>query len=189
MPQRSWSGFPRCSAKKPQSRVGKAALLWAFEVWRHDSLGPAVLESADLHVPAVRLGSGEKGRFSQTWTEAGRSRCYLAEAHTRCVDCEPRRGSSCRSGRLASASNALQEWVRFLSDAGVVDGLLVTPTNAPEGPIWGSELPYRLRGTKDRLWTKLVDNCGFTSGTTRTQNTGGAAMPSSCRADGRSRAV
>lgn len=145
----------------------KAALLWAFDVWRHDSPGARrALESAGLHVP-VRSGwvPAVKAAFSQTWSETGRDLdAYFAEARTRCADCEAAAGALLVDTDVWPAPVAAkkQEWFRFLSDAGVVDGLVVTHANAPEGPIWGGYWEFSLCGTKapalDTVWW---NNCGF----------------------------
>lgn len=160
--------LPTLFSDKPAAARRKAALLWAFEVWRHDSPGARrVLESADLHVPA-RSGwvPAKKAAFSQTWTEAGRDLdAYLAEARTRCADCEVAVEALLvdLDAWPAQVANR-QEWVRFLSDAGVVDGLVATPANAPEGPIWGSHLQFSLCGAKDPALDDVWwNNCGFTS--------------------------
>jgi len=145
----------------------EAALLWAFEVWRHDAAGAArVLRAADVHVP-TRQGwiSAAAASFSQTWTETGVDlNLYLAEAGAACPD-------------STAAGNALlvdisawpgdvglrkEEWTRFLIAAGVSDGLIPVPANIPEGPFTGSTWGYYFRTRKypdlDQTWFL---NAGF----------------------------
>jgi hypothetical protein len=160
--------LPALFGDKPAVARRAVALLWAFDVWRHDSIGARrVLESAELHVLA-RSGwiPAKKAAFSQTWTEVGRDLdAYLAEARIRCADCD-----TAASALLADMDDwpvpvaNRHEWVRFLSDAGVVDGLAVIPAIIPEGPFWGSNLQAILRGTKDpALDAVWWDSCQFTS--------------------------
>ncbi|HFQ9477301.1 TPA: DUF3883 domain-containing protein [Pseudomonas aeruginosa] len=160
--------LPTLFGNKPAGARREAALLWAFEVWRHD--GPAArraLEKADLHVP-TRSGwmPARKASFSQAWTEAGHDLdSYLAEARSHCEDCE--------SAALALLVDVAawpktigdrQEWLRFLKDAGVVDGLIAIPVAMSEKPIWGSHVQFALCGTKDPAMDLVWwSNCGFSS--------------------------
>lgn len=145
----------------------EAALLWAFEVWRHDAAGAArVLRAADVHVltqqgwiPAVAAS------FSQTWTEAGADlNIYLAEAGATC----PESAIAAKallvdiSAWPSDAKELKQEWIRFLIAAGVSDGLIPVPAKVPEGPFGGSTWTYNFRSAKypdlDKTW---FSNAGF----------------------------
>ena len=145
----------------------EAALLWAFEVWRHDAVGAArVLRAADVHV-LTRQGwiSAAAASFSQTWTEAGADlNLYLAEAGATCAE-----SAAAAKAQLVDisawpgdAKGLKQEWIRFLIAAGVSDGLIPVPAKVPEGPSDGSTWAYCFRAGKypdlDKTWFL---NAGF----------------------------
>lgn len=128
----------------------EAALLWAFDVWRHDDKAvKRVLKAADIHVP-TRQGwiSASAASFSSTWTDAGFDlNLYLAEAETIC-------GESALAAKAllvdisawpSDAKSVKQEWIRFLTAAGVSDGLMPVPANVPEGPFTGQTWAHYLR--------------------------------------------
>lgn len=160
--------LPTLFGNKPAVARREAALLWAFEVWRHD--GPAArraLEKADLHV-LTRSGwiPAKKASFSETWTEAGRDLdSYLAEARSQCEDCEA--AAAALLVDVAAWPKTVgnrQDWLRFLNDAGVVDGLIAIPVTVSEKPIWGSNVQFALCSTKDPAMDLVWwNNCGFSS--------------------------
>lgn len=144
----------------------EVALLWAFEVWRHDPAGAArVLGAADVHVP-TRQGwmSAAAASFSQTWTETGADlNLYLAEAGAACPESAAAAMAllvdiSAWPGDVALLK---QEWTRFLIAAGVSDGLIPVPAKVPEGPLAGSTWGYCFRTGRypdlDRSWLLNAD--------------------------------
>lgn len=128
----------------------EAALLWAFEVWRHDAAGAArVLRAADVHV-LTRQGwiSAAAASFSQTWTEAGADlNLYLAEAGITCAECATAAKALLVdiSSWPGDAKGFKQEWIRFLIATGVSDGLIPVAAKVPEGPLAGSAWAYNFR--------------------------------------------
>lgn len=128
----------------------EAALLWAFEVWKHDAASTSrVLRAADVHV-LTRQGwiSAAAAAFSQTWTDAGSDlNLYLAEAGLTCPDSAA--AAKCLLVELpewpGNAIGSKQEWIRFLVAAGVWDGLIPLPAVVPEGPLGGSTWAYYFR--------------------------------------------
>ncbi|MGJ7575719.1 sacsin N-terminal ATP-binding-like domain-containing protein [Variovorax sp. RB2P76] len=145
----------------------EAALLWAFDVWRHDAAGAArVLRAADVHV-LTRQGwrSAAAASFSQTWTETGADlNLYLAEAGAACPD------SAAAATTLlvdisawpGDAQGLKQDWIRFLIAAGVSDGLIPVPAKIPEGPLAGATWSYHFKSGRypdlNRTW---FSNAGF----------------------------
>ncbi|MQA38518.1 sacsin N-terminal ATP-binding-like domain-containing protein [Rugamonas aquatica] len=139
----------------------EAALLWAFDVWRHDANAVTrVLRSADVHV-LTGLGwiSASSASFSQTWTEVGADlSVYLGEARSICVE-----SANAAQAMLVDisawpgdAKGLKQDWVRFLISAGVSDGLIPVPAKVPDGPMAGSTWAYYFRTGKfpalDAIW-------------------------------------
>lgn len=153
--------LPTLFGSKPAPARREAALKWAFEVWRSDPQGAKkALSSADLHVP-TRSGwkPANQAAFSETWTDCGADLdAFLAEARRLCEDC------------AAAAENMLtdvlewsvvdrrsqSEWVRFLTDAGVVDGLVAVSVELPEGPISGGNWMWRLNPILGDDWHRLA---------------------------------
>jgi hypothetical protein len=138
---------------RPAPGRREAALLWALEVWKHDTAAARKsLASAGLHVP-TRSGwrPAEAAAFSGSWTGLGKHLdAFLTEAKPSCMD-------------SAAAADALlidweqwpeqgtpkREWARFLGDAGVVDGLVAVPAALAKGPIQGNNVKYYLAASKD----------------------------------------
>lgn len=147
----------------------RAALLWAFEVWRHDNVAARkALETAALQVP-TRSGwlRADRAAFSGSWTAVGRHLVeYLVEASSHSPACAD------LSGRLlvdwddwpGLNSGTKGEWTRFLHDAGVVDGLIPSWTALPKASCSGRAWVGQFAGLKgsaiDKAWR---DNNGFKS--------------------------
>src|SRR5690606_1825162 len=83
-PTQILSRLPSLFGGKPAPSRRRAALLWAFEVWRHDMAGARkALASATLHVPTCNgdWTPAADAAFSETWTDAGRTlNAFLSEA-------------------------------------------------------------------------------------------------------------
>jgi uncharacterized protein DUF3883 len=153
--------LPSLFGGKPAPGRRRSALLWAFEVWRHDTAAARkVLPQAALHVPRRDgWGPATKSCFSETWTPLGRQLdAYLAEAKTFDPECVGSAASlliGCNEWpEFAPALKA--EWIRFLGDAGVVDGLAAVATPLPKGPYQGNDWSWRLSGASgpglDQAW-------------------------------------
>lgn len=160
--------LPSLFGDKPAPRRRKATLLWAFEVWRHDTAAAKkVVRQAALHVPRRDgWGPATESCFSETWTPIGRQLdAYLTEAKGSDPAC-----SSSAAALLVGCDewpeflpSLKSEWIRFLGDAGVIDGLDPVATPLPKGPYQGSDWLWRLSGISgpgiDKEWQA---NHGFT---------------------------
>ncbi len=144
------SNLPSLFTDRPADSRREAALLWAFEVWRHDAAGATrVLSAADVHVP-TRTGwaSARSASFSQTWTEAGVDLdFYLAESGATSAECAEAAKTLLVDVPAwpGDAKGHKQEWIRFLSAAGVSDGLIPVAAKVPDGPLTGGNWSYYLR--------------------------------------------
>ena len=79
-------------------------------------------------------------------------------------DCEAAAGALLidRKEWPAPVADKDREWFRFLSDAGVVDGLVAIPANVPDWPIQGDNWMYYLSVTKDpALDAVWLQKCGL----------------------------
>lgn len=147
--------LPSLFGDRPAPTRRQAALLWAFDVWRVDPRGAKTsLAAAELHVP-TRGGwtPAAQAAFSESWTPLGRELdAFLAEARESCPDCAAATLNLLSSfDRWQGAHRgSLRDWTAFLSDAGVVDGLVAAATPVPEGPMSGSS-----------WWSTLYDALGL----------------------------
>jgi hypothetical protein len=132
-----------------------AALAWAFEVWRQETAAAKdALPHACLHVPA-RGGwvEAKSAAFSASWTPAGRLlEVFLTEAGET-GDGDARQAQDRLllpwDGWPEAAKGSRGEWVRFLSDAGVEDGLVPVAGSAPQGSQVGYSWPSKLASAGD----------------------------------------
>jgi len=134
------SGISATFTDKPAPARREAALTWAFDVWRAEpQRAEPVIRKLGLHVETcggwipAHLAS-----FSEGWTKTGRSlETFLADAAALSRSCEEARQTLIVSdaGWTPKTDAARREWVRFLSIAGVNDGL--TPVAAADLPESG----------------------------------------------------
>jgi len=146
---------------RPAPARRQAALAWAFEVWKHNTAAAKkALGTAGLHVPA-RGGWFRASwcSFSESWTAAGKQvEAFLAEAGPLSTACRTAAErllpiwEEWPGPDLASKS----DWIRFLTDAGVVDGLRPAtsrlPTGAHRGDTWGWSLATASGTALDQSW-------------------------------------
>jgi hypothetical protein len=160
--------LPSLFGGKPAPGRRKAALLWAFDVWRHDTAAARkVLRQASLHVPRRNgWGPAIKTSFSETWTPTGRQLdAYLTEAKSLDPACGESAGALLAPWEEWPEVSPLlkSDWIRFLTDAGVVDGLIPVLTPLPRGPFYGNDWSWRLAGASGPgLDTAWKANQGFT---------------------------
>ena len=160
--------LPSLFGRKPAPGRRRAALLWAFDVWRHDTAAAKkVLSQAALHVPRrVGWGPAAQSCFSETWTHIGRQLdAYLAEAKA----LDPACGASADAlligcdEWLGFGAGQKPEWIRFLSDAGVADGIVPVAGPLPKGPYQGNDWAWRLStASGPGLDAEWKANHGFT---------------------------
>jgi hypothetical protein len=149
--------LPSLFGEKPAPARRMAALIWAFEVWRHDAVGARrALDDADLHVPA-RSGwiPAHHAAFGDGWTDSGRDLdAFLAEARQRSEACaeaaadllvDPAEWPVSLDGNMA-------DWIRFLTDAGVSDCLVPQAEVTPAGPFDGADWRRQLRHALGQEW-------------------------------------
>ncbi len=144
-PTQILSRLPSLFGGKPAPSRRRAALLWAFEVWRHDMAGARkALASATLHVPTCNgdWTPAADAAFSETWTDAGRTlNAFLSEAGL--LDQE----AADAAGRLlvefnewpGAEAGLKADWTKFLGEAGVIDGIspIATPlVEKSDGQSW-----------------------------------------------------
>lgn len=144
--------LPSLFGDKPAPARRRAALAWAFEVWRFDTAAARkILPHAKLHVP-TRSGwtLASQAAFSETWTPIGRQLdTYLTEASQLDPHCAQSAGNLLTPYEDWSegAPSLKLEWTKFLSEAGVVDGLIPVAAPLPEGPYRGDEWSWRLNSS------------------------------------------
>jgi hypothetical protein len=150
--------LPSLFGDKPAPARRRDALEWAFAVWSSDRQGGRrALASADLHVE-TRSGwkPASDAAFSEHWTDTGRELdAFLSEAQATCADCAAAaRSLLVAPEHMAGAGGraALKEWVEFLSDAGVVDGLVALSAPLPDGPITGAGWSWTLSQALGSDW-------------------------------------
>lgn len=159
--------LPSLFGDKPAPARRRAALAWAYDVWRFDTASARkVLPRAKLHVP-TRSGWKlvSQAAFSETWTPIGRQLdAYLAEARQldpHCVESAGNLLTPCEDWPDVSPSSK-SDWVKFLADAGVIDGLIPVASALPEGPYRGDDWNWRLNSSSgpglDSIWSA---NKGF----------------------------
>jgi hypothetical protein len=151
--------LPELFGDKPAESRRVAALQWAFEVWKFDtSAAQPVLKKAHLHVP-TRSGwvPAADAAFSQTWSAVGVDvEHFLAEARERCEDADY------AWKRLLADQPAWpvpieskQDWVRFLGDCGVLDGLVPVAarvSTSRQGGDWRGEFIWSSDGALGGDW-------------------------------------
>lgn len=142
--------LPSLFGEKPAPARRRDALAWAFAVWSSDRQGARrALASADLHVE-TRSGwkRARDAAFSEDWTETGRELdAFLSEAQAVCPDCSASAASLLVPPEQTAGIGgrpALKDWLEFLSDAGVVDGLVALAIDLPEGPTSGANWRWTL---------------------------------------------
>ncbi|HEX8359303.1 MAG TPA: hypothetical protein VF613_04320, partial [Longimicrobium sp.] len=145
--------LPSLFSDKPAPARRRAALLWAFEVWKHDTAdAKKALGTAELQVP-TRDGwaRASSAAFSDSWTPLGKHLvAFLAEAAPHSPACAKRLGGTLVSwDEWPGNGSTRTEWIRFLSDAGVTDGLIPEATAIAGGPYRG-----------DYWWTHLAASKG-----------------------------
>jgi len=155
--------LPSLFGDRPAPARREAALTWAFDVWRHDmAAARRVLRQAKLQVPTRGGWTGAaSAAFSESWTAMGKHvETYLAEASGLAPDCERATSRLLISwdqwpGRGIGSKT---EWLRFLSDADVVDGLVPTASTLPRGPNRGDTWSYHFSSASDvgldAVWRK-----------------------------------
>ncbi len=150
--------LPSLFGEKPAPARRRDALEWAFAVWSSDRQGARrALASADLHVE-TRGGwrRASDAAFSENWTDTGRELdAFLSEAQATCADCAASATSLLIGPEHMAGSGgrtALKEWVEFLSDAGVVDGLVALSVPIHEGPISGASWGWTLSQALGADW-------------------------------------
>lgn len=142
--------LPSLFGDRPAPARRAAALAWAFEVWRQETAAAKdALQHARLHVP-TRGGWGESksAAFSSTWTPTGRLlEAFLTEA-AEAGDGDARQALDRLllpwDGWPEATKSSRAEWVRFLGDAGVADGLVPVAGSGPAGPHEGWSWPTKL---------------------------------------------
>lgn len=143
--------LPTLFGARPAPARRASALEWAFRVWQQETAAAQeILSEADLHVPTSNgWQPAAEVAFSGDWTQTGKTlEEFLVEAasagDTDARDAAARLLASWEnwSGRQSKDSRA--EWIRFLADAGVTDGLIPIPTEVPKGPLDGSSWRYKL---------------------------------------------
>lgn len=146
--------LPTLFGDRPAPARREAALIWAFEVWRHDTAAARrVLRQAKLQVPTRGGWTRAAGAsFSESWTAIGKHvETFLAEASGLAPDCQRAAGQLLISwdewpGRSVGPKT---EWFRFLSDADVIDGLVPTASTLPRGPSRGDMWSYHFSSASD----------------------------------------
>jgi hypothetical protein len=134
---------------RPAPARRQAALVWAFEVWKHNTAAAKkALSTASLHVPA--RGGWTRASccsFSESWTVVGKQlEAFLAEAGPLSTGCRTARERLLLGWEEwpVSDSNSKADWIRFLMDAGVVDGLRPMASGLPKGAHRGDSWGWRL---------------------------------------------
>ena len=155
--------LPTLFGEKPAPARRRAALAWAYEVWKHDTAAVRkILPQAALHVPT---GQGwiaaSSASFSGSWTSRGKHlEAFLAEARHHDADSE-----DAMQALLAPPEEwpgytpaDRTDWLRFLGDAHVVDGLVPRASALPAGPLQGNEWSGALSAARgvalDDTWRK-----------------------------------
>ncbi len=159
--------LPSLFGDKPAPARRRAALAWAFEVWRFDTAATRrVLPRAKLHVP-TRGGwtLASHAAFSEPWTPTGRQLdAYLTEACQLDPHCIESAGNllSPYEDWPQTSSSLKSDWTKFLAEAGVIDGLIPVATPLPEGPCRGDEWSWRLNSSSGPgLGPDWLANKGF----------------------------
>lgn len=136
----------------------KDALAWAFEVWSSDRQGARrALATADLHVE-TRGGwrPANQAAFSEQWTDIGHELdAFLAEARNLSTECEAAAMSLLVPPEVLIGDcerSTLRDWIAFLTDAKVVDGLVAKAVQTPSGPLPGAHWSWRLQTALGVEW-------------------------------------
>jgi hypothetical protein len=162
--------LPSLFGDKPAPARRRAALAWAFEVWRFDTAAARkVLPRAKLHVP-TRSGEwtlASQAAFSETWTPIGRQLdAYLTEASQLDPHCVESAGNLLTPYEdwPETSPSLKSDWTKFLAEAGAIDGSIPVAAPLPEGPYPGAEWSLRLNSSSgpglDPDWSA---NNGFSS--------------------------
>ncbi|HEU4560727.1 MAG TPA: DUF3883 domain-containing protein [Longimicrobium sp.] len=159
--------LPLLFSERPAPARREAALLWAFHVWRHNTAAARkALRSADLHVP-TRGGwrKASASAFSDSWTSIGKHLdAFLAEATPLSQVCAQTATAMLTAWDdwPGTKVTSKAEWLRFLGDAGVNDGLIPThtamPKSARRGDSWEDLLSSDSCPIRDAGWR---ENHGF----------------------------
>lgn len=160
------ASLPMLFSDRPAPARRRAALLWAFEVWRHDTAdAKKALATAKLQVP-TRDGwaPASSSAFSDSWTPLGKHLvAFLAEAALSSPTCAQRLARVLDGwDKWPGNGTSKPDWIRFLGDAGVTDGLIPAATKI-ESNRRGDQWSYHLATVKgnalDVVWHT---NHGFT---------------------------
>lgn len=153
------ASLPSLFGDRPAPARRRAALLWAFEVWKHDTAdAKKALATAELQVP-TRAGwkSASSAAFSDSWTPLGKHLvAFLAEAAPHSPSCVQRLAGVLQGwDEWPGNGTSRTEWIRFLGDAGVTDGLIPAATKI-ESRRRGDQWPHHLATVKgnalDAAW-------------------------------------